>query len=79
MSVNAEGVVIPCAYDFHKTQAFGHVGDGQSFLDAWWSEKAEIFRRRFTDAKSVFPFCRDCAYRDSGTCECTLETKQINK
>lgn len=77
MSVNAEGVVLPCAFDFDKTQAFGQGGNGMSFLDAWWSEKATDFRRRFTRAKSVFPFCLDCAYRDSGTCECTLETRHV--
>ncbi|HEY3297550.1 MAG TPA: radical SAM protein [Armatimonadota bacterium] len=79
MTVNAEGTVLPCEFDFKEANPFGRVDDGISALSAWRSQTAESFRQRFSERKSDFEYCRSCTYKDGGSFECTVETKPLHK
>lgn len=78
MTVNSGGVVLPCEFDFDEVEAFGRGGDGHSFLEAWRGEKASDFRRRFGARKSQYSFCANCAYKDGGSTDCTVEAKALD-
>ena len=73
MTVTSDGTVLSCEFDFNKTAPFGTGGRGRSFVQAWRDEAASAFRRQFLMDRSVYRFCADCHYRDSGGDECTVE------
>lgn len=61
MTVDAQGIVLPCEFDYNHSEPFGTAGDGASFMQAWKSQRAASFRRQHMQDKMVYPFCVNCA------------------
>ncbi|MHB0998431.1 MAG: radical SAM/SPASM domain-containing protein [Armatimonadota bacterium] len=74
MTVNSDGIVTGCEFDFNHAAPFGQSGNGNSFLDIWLGKSASSFRREFLAKKSQFPFCSKCTYKDGGSFHSTVET-----
>lgn len=73
LNVTSEGVVVPCEYDLNGDFAFGTWGNGRSFMQAWLSKEASVFREQMIVDKTAYPFCVDCLHRDRKQKECTVD------
>jgi radical SAM protein with 4Fe4S-binding SPASM domain len=63
-AVLADGTVVACEQEYNAQQPYGHLADGTSFADIWWSQQAAEIRRTIRNNPESFSFCRNCPFRD---------------
>ena len=61
ITVNADGTVVPCCYDFNNKYPLGHVDSGN--FKTWWNTKErKQFYRLLTKDPYKIEICQNCAY-----------------
>lgn len=73
----ADGTIAFCEFDFKYEYPLGTINDN-SFKDMWFSEQANIFRKRFKTNRDSVNFCQDCVFNYKLIPGCVLEWKFLN-
>jgi MoaA/NifB/PqqE/SkfB family radical SAM enzyme len=76
-SVFADGTVVLCEQDYNADLALGRVGDGVTFRELWFSERAARLRGIVRDRPEDVAFCRECLYLARPVTDGSSETREV--
>jgi radical SAM protein with 4Fe4S-binding SPASM domain len=77
MTVRSDGTMLACEFDHSGIAALGRYPADGSFMDIWKGQRAQAFRRQSLINRMVYPFCRECPFRDRLQSECTIEVQRL--
>ena len=63
MMINADGVAVPCCYDYEVDLEIGRVPD-QTIRDIWDGDAMQTLRRRIITERDQLPPCAKCSVDD---------------
>jgi radical SAM protein with 4Fe4S-binding SPASM domain len=75
--LQADGTVVPCDQDFRGSHAYGRFGDGVSFADLWFNQKARQLRRTIRADRHALSTCRNCPFADRKADSCSVELADL--
>ncbi len=71
--VFADGTVVHCDQDFNGSLSYGKMGNGVSFADLWFSDRAARTRKTIRDNRETFKVCQNCPFADHTSNTCSFE------
>jgi radical SAM protein with 4Fe4S-binding SPASM domain len=73
ITMDAQGELISCEYDYKNLHSFGNIGNGHSTLEAWKSSISRTFRKHFNKGHNdAYYHCKGCTYKGLRTDDCNL-------
>ena len=66
-AVFTDGTVVACNKDFNADYAYGRMGNGVSFADVWFGQRATATRKVIRDTRETLSSCAHCPYADQSS------------
>ncbi len=78
LTLDAQGVVVSCEYDYKNSYPFGNLSETASIVEIWKSQAAALFRRNFHRGHNQYSHCETCTYKNSRSDDCTLFAEPLH-